>query len=201
MAETVDKKEKARDQRLRKTYRWTLDMVNQLAEIQDHKCGVCGRPFSEFKVSPNVDHVHFHVHVSRFDVCSYKPPTAHHAGSYQIFKDNLSFLYYLESILPSNTKWVATVPEIRGVIAFGKTKTEARREAKQLAMPQSVRGLLCPGRHGKAGHGCCNRLLGRVDSPTWLRAAVEYLENPPAKKILDKSPQPVLTSDSEKLND
>lgn len=59
---------------------------------------------------------------------------------------------------------------------------------REVALPLSVRGLLCPGRHGKAGHGCCNRLLGRVDNPDWLEKARNYLLNPPAKD-LDISPK------------
>jgi|SRR5579864_313258 len=64
-----------------------------------------------------------------------------------------------------------------------KTKSEAITVVKEAALPLSVRGLLCPGRHGKAGHGCCNRLLGRVDNPDWLEKARNYLLNPPAKDL------------------
>jgi Recombination endonuclease VII len=59
-----------------------------------------------------------------------------------------------------------------------KFKKEAVDEIWEAAIPLSVRGLLCPGRHRG-----CNRLLGRVDSPEWLAAALEYVKNPPAKDL------------------
>jgi hypothetical protein len=66
---------------------------------------------------------------------------------------------------------------------FGKTKAAAKADVENIALPMSVRGLLCPGRHGKAGHGSCNRLIGRVDNVEWLKKVIHYLENPPAKSI------------------
>jgi hypothetical protein len=62
---------------------------------------------------------------------------------------------------------------------WAATKKEALRLAKELALPLSVRGLLCPGRHRG-----CNRLLGRVDDPEWLEKARNYLLDPPAKSVL-----------------
>ena len=44
-----------------------------------------------------------------------------------------------------------------------------------------VRGLLCGGRY--AG---CNAKLGHVDNVEWLRAAANYVENPPAQKVLKR---------------
>ena len=67
--------------------------------------------------------------------------------------------------------------------AVQRFKKDAVRVCWERAVPLSVRGLLCPGRHGKAGHGCCNRLLGRVDNPEWLEKARNYLLNPPAKDL------------------
>lgn len=46
----------------------------------------------------------------------------------------------------------------------------------------SVRGLLCGGRW--AG---CNRKLGRIDNPEWLKSAAHYVEVPPAQNLLTKS--------------
>lgn len=54
---------------------------------------------------------------------------------------------------------------------------------------KSVRGLLCGGRY--AG---CNRKLGKIDTMDWLNAACEYIKNPPAKKLLDKSHASVVSS-------
>ena len=75
--------------------------------------------------------------------------------------------------------WRAFVPEI-GVWGFGNTKKVAIDAAKALALPLSVRGLLCPGRHGTG----CNTKLGRIDDINWLKSMIRYLENPPARKIL-----------------
>lgn len=62
------------------------------------------------------------------------------------------------------------------------TKKEAVQVCRDRALPYSVRGLLCPGRQRG-----CNRLLGRVDNIHLLENFIEYLKNPPAQKILDKS--------------
>jgi hypothetical protein len=43
----------------------------------------------------------------------------------------------------------------------------------------SVRGLLCGGRWSG-----CNRKLGRLDNPEWMRKALDYILEPPAKKVL-----------------
>lgn len=43
---------------------------------------------------------------------------------------------------------------------------------------KTVRGLLCGGRW--AG---CNRKIGRIDKPDWLRLVLAYLDNPPAREI------------------
>ena len=68
-------------------------------------------------------------------------------------------------------------------LQFAKTKAAAIALIKKTTMPYSVRGLLCPGRHGPAGT-CCNRNMGRIDNPVWLRSVLAYLEDPPARKVL-----------------
>lgn len=139
-------KESARDKRLRKKYAWTFGQVEDLAHLQDNRCGICGR---EAKDAPlNVDHFHFKVTVWRS--------------------------YFAES----GHKWCAQVRELQRPVFYGKTQKEARKLAYQDALPHSVRGLLCPGRHRG-----CNRLLGRVDSIEWLEKALAYLKDPPARKI------------------
>jgi hypothetical protein len=82
-------------------------------------------------------------------------------------------------------KWTAIVrfKDGRTFTQLGPTKKAAIAAVKDQALPESVRGLLCPGRHGKAGHGTCNRLLGHVDNIPWLKAAIRYLEHPPAAMI------------------
>lgn len=82
--------------------------------------------------------------------------------------------------------WTATVTlkDGRRFNAMGATKAFAVATVRAEALPHSVRGLLCPGRHGTAGKGCCNRLLGRVDNIQWLQHAVAYLQDPPALKLV-----------------
>ena len=75
--------------------------------------------------------------------------------------------------------WLTGCPELSPRLWWGKTKTKAIALAKDGLRPLSVRGLLCPGRHFG-----CNRLLGRVDKPVWLARALDYLNDPPAKKVL-----------------
>ena len=91
-----------------------------------------------------------------------------------------------------NSGWLAGCIELDARVWWGKTKVEAIAVAKNALLPLSVRGLLCPGRHGKAGHGSCNRLIGRIDNLPWLREVIHYLENPPAKILLDKPTPPVV---------
>lgn len=73
--------------------------------------------------------------------------------------------------------------------AFGESDPDAvRAEIDHKHIPKktkpqpskrsTVRGLLCGGRY--AG---CNRKLGHVDNPAWLKAAAEYLSNPPAQRL------------------
>ena len=85
---------------------------------------------------------------------------------------------------PMGLKWRAeTTVQGRHLVKYAKTKVAAETALREDALPLSVRGLLCPGRHGKAGHGCCNRLLGRVDNPEWLLKAHNYVIDPPAKGL------------------
>jgi len=70
---------------------------------------------------------------------------------------------------------------MRGSVFYemGRTKEEAKGALLRRVLPLSIRGLLCPGRYTG-----CNRLLGRVDRIEWLKAVLQYLENPPAWKII-----------------
>lgn len=151
----------AKAKRLWKAYRWTWAMYQALGAKQGWKCAICGRR-ADGGVSGgldrlNLDHRHFTVRVYR------NSP---------------------EQIADGIPKWVALVEDFDPVISACRgTKQAAIAAVKELALPCSVRGLLCPGRHGKAGHGCCNRLLGRVDNPDWLEKARNYLLNPPAKDL------------------
>lgn len=149
-------KEKAKDRRLRKTYGWTLEMYNALGELQEWKCP-CGRALT---THANLDHLHLHI------------------VSYRITKNHA---------IPSfanKAKWYTTVREFPDIQVWGLTKQGGIDTARCVALPRSVRGLMCHGRHGRAGSGSCNRLLGRVDNQEWLRRMADYLDDPPARKII-----------------
>jgi hypothetical protein len=127
---------------------------------QGWKCAICGRSASNSTLNGqldglNIDHRHFSIKSQRV------------ACSDQDFVGG---------------KWMAEVNEF-AIRVYSDTKKAAVAKARELALPKSVRGLLCPGRHGKAGHGCCNRLLGRVDNPEWLEKARNYLLDPPTKGL------------------
>lgn len=152
---TVTPQEQAKDKRLRKTYGWTLAMYYALERLQDGRCAGCGR--EPRKAPLQVDHFHFHITAMR------GPRTLGEAGIKQW------------------DGWNATTVEISLPYFWAKTKIEAIKLAREAALPLSVRGLLCPGRHGTG----CNTKLGRIDNPGWLRKMADYLENPPARQILN----------------
>lgn len=53
----MNKKEKAKDYRLRKTYGITLDQYNSLLKKQKNECKICSRPHTE-QAPLHVDHDH-----------------------------------------------------------------------------------------------------------------------------------------------
>jgi hypothetical protein len=59
----LNKKDRARDKRLQKSYGWSLRRVKKLDKAQKHRCGICGR--LPKKAPLNVDHKHFKVAVRR----------------------------------------------------------------------------------------------------------------------------------------
>jgi hypothetical protein len=81
---------------------------------------------------------------------------------------------------PTPQKYWLAQTTINGQMFAGtaKTKTEAIAIVKKAAMPYSVRGLLCAGRY--AG---CNRKLGRIDDPVWLRRCADYCDNWPSRAV------------------
>lgn len=148
----LTKRDRERDKRHKKNYRWSLERRNRLSAKQEHRCGICGKPESLFKQPLQIDHEHFKVEVIQYS----------HA-------------------LRSEFKWIAYARFknfSKDCSATGPTKEKAIAAVREIALPRSVRGLLCPGRY--AG---CNRLLGRVDNIIWLKNAIQYLENPPAEGI------------------
>lgn len=159
-AEFTDEKERARDKRYRKAYRITLGTYNEIGETQGWRCGACGRHQSEFTVSLNVDHEHFKITLSRIMGEDLKP--AWRAETHIRFRDA-----YLAR--------------------EAKTQKAAKAALKDVALPLSIRGLLCPGRYTG-----CNRLLGRVDNPEMLRNFLAYLEKCPAHQTIFVDKLPVL---------
>ena len=143
-------KERAKDQRLRKLYRWTLEMYNALGEAQGWKCAGCGR---EAKNMPlNLDHQHFKIEAHRI-ITEYPNPEV---------------LWEAETLVNG-----------LHLVQRGKTRAATVAALRKRALPLSVRGLLCAGRY--AG---CNRKLGRIDNPVWLKSILGYLENLPARKVI-----------------
>lgn len=144
-----EQKERARDGRYRKSYRINLVIYNQIGDAQHWRCGVCGRHQSEFTVSLNVDHEHFKI--------------------------------ILERAEDGNGWWAKTHLRFRNadLAKWGKTQAAAKRNLKDIALPLSIRGLLCPGRYTG-----CNRLMGRIDDPDWLEKVMAYLKKLPAHEII-----------------
>lgn len=60
-------------------------------------------------------------------------------------------------------------------------RTEVDHEHVEGPKRTTVRGLLCGGRWKG-----CNRKLGHIDNITWLEKIIEYLKNPPARKLLSE---------------
>lgn len=96
--------------------------------------------------------------------------------------DHRHFKVHTENI--GHKQWAAYVElsSMRQLAILGTfpTKSLAIKSSKKIAMPKSIRGILC---HGK--HRTCNYMLGRVDDVNWLRGALNYVTNPPARKILE----------------
>lgn len=149
MVRSQEQKTRDREKRYRKNYNIDLATYNAIGEKQGWRCGACGRHQSEFTVSLNVDHEHFKITLVRENRVGFKG-------------------------------WLATTL-VRGVrlVYWDRTQKKAKAGLSLIALPRSIRGLLCPGRYTG-----CNRLMGRVDRPDWLKKVIHYLENPPAHQII-----------------
>ena len=92
--------------------------------------------------------------------------------------DHEHFKIECHRLLIVDKVWEATTTFKDGRLfqARGATKTAAVQALKDVALPASVRGLLCAGRY--AG---CNRKLGSIDNIIWLKNSTTYLEHPPAQ--------------------
>jgi hypothetical protein len=105
-----------------------------------------------------------------------------HADEFQVSM-NVDHEHFTIKLAPSpEGGWIAYT-HIRfrdaNLSRWGKTQKAAREALKDIALPLSVRGLLCPGRYKG-----CNRRMGRLDDPVILRALAAYLENPPARQVI-----------------
>jgi hypothetical protein len=160
---TLEQKNKERDKRLQKNYGWTLERRTRLAEKQGNRCAICGRPEGQSPLQ--MDHYHFKVSAV---ACTHGEP-----------KTGLSENGLVS--LPYGHGWIAVahLPHKMLPWRWARAKTDAIRLAKEDALPHSVRGLLCPGRHGTG----CNTKLGRADNIEFLEKALAYLKNPPAHGI------------------
>ena len=149
-AKSADKKRRERDKRYRAKFYVGIEFYDAMLVVQDGRCGACGRPATDFKVSLNLDHEHF--------LIRHEQVRAPH-------------------LLAINLRWRAwtMLKDGRTWEKYAKTQAQAREDLKREVMPHSIRGLLCPGRYTG-----CNRLMGRIDKPDWLRKVIHYLEHPPA---------------------
>lgn len=145
---TSEQKAADRAKRLWNNYRITPERYEEIARKQNHRCAICGRHASEFTQPLQVDHFHFKILV------------------HKVLTDYPDIQW----------TWEAQT-QIENLILTQRasTKTAAIAALKNIALPRSVRGLLCPGRYRG-----CNRLLGHVDRVQWLEKAITYLTNPPA---------------------
>jgi hypothetical protein len=150
------KKRRDRDKRYRKSFYVGIEFYDALLAEQDYKCGACGRPASDFTVSLNIDHEHFTIKHEQ-------------VTTPDLIAINLRWRAY--TFLKDGRTWES----------YAKTQKQARADLKAKVMPHSIRGLLCPGRYTG-----CNRLMGRIDKPNWLRKVLEYLENTPASRVQEK---------------
>ena len=148
-----EKKRYERDKRHQRTYFVGEGFYDTLLAEQNGCCGICGRPATDFTVSLNIDHEHFLVKSQRTIKA------------------------------PPEMKWCAhtTLKDGREFSVYAQTQKQAIADLKRKVIPQSIRGLLCPGRHTG-----CNRLLGRVDKIDWLEKSLNYLKNPPASRLTNR---------------
>lgn len=143
-------KDRAKDKRLQRKFRITLERHNEIARKQDNKCKICGGDLFAYG-SPAVDHFHFKV------------------SAHRISDGDVGF--------ESTDKWKAQGFTERGCIfvtRYAKTKTAAITIVKKIMMPWSVRGLLCV--KCNRGVGCVEKLFNASRYPENLLPVIEYLK-------------------------
>ena len=127
-ATDLEKAERAKDKRLRKKFGITLDEFKRREIEQDFKCAICDGPLRAYG-PPHVDHFHF----------------------------KISLVAHYDDFLREEHGWDATAFDELGqrkFWAYGVTQKSALASLKLLAMPWSVRGLLC---------FKCNKCLGTIE--------------------------------------
>lgn len=155
--------DKSQNAYLLRNYGITLAERNEIMAWQGNKCACCGRPF-DGQCRVEVDHEHFKVTALRLR----KGGSTGIGRIHPVPPNGWIAIADLPFPSPCNWKWA-------------KNKAEAVKLAKKDGMRHSVRGILCGGKF--AG---CNRKLGRIDKPDWLRAVLAYLKNPPARQYLTR---------------
>jgi Recombination endonuclease VII len=161
-------------------------MAQSQEEIAAKKLRECGkRRWKNYRWTNEMYDALLAIQDGKCAVCGKRPKE----GGMNLVIDHYHFKITTRRTNNSEKGWFAECCELTPIISWGKTKSEAVKRLRDGLLPLSVRGLLCPGRHGKAGHGACNRLIGRVDNVEWLKKVIAYLENPPANKILDNRPK------------
>ena len=154
--EIAAKKRRDRDKRYHRDFNIGIEFYDAILAEQGGCCGACGRPATAFTVSLNIDHEHFRVVTERVIEITGRIPGE------------------------LNLRWRAytTLKDGRTWEKYAKTQKQAIYGLKRLVLPHSIRGLLCPGRYTG-----CNRLMGRIDRIDWLEKVLNYLKNPPAKRL------------------
>lgn len=138
--------DKARDQRLKRTYGITQAEWEAMFDAQGRRCAICGKP------EPPPDKRPFH--------------TDHdHTFRYlTVRKEKLTEPWH---DLPVGA-WYAEIEALRDVYAFRRKRNDAIRACREQAKRASVRGIIC--------WQCNAGLKKFGDNPLALAEAAEYLK-------------------------
>ena len=146
-ARTSEEKERDKDKRIQRKFGITLANRDQRIREQDGKCKICGGPLDAYG-PPNIDHYHFFVEAAR----------------------------HFETPLMIEDGWDSVAFDERGSAIFkahAQTKAAAIAAVKILAMPWSIRGMLCF--KCNKGLGYIARFFGAERNPHILLFVFNYL--------------------------
>ena len=144
----ADKKDRAKDRRLRKKFGISLEEHNLRRANQRDRCAICAGPLDAYGPA-HTDHFHFKVKAFR----ATQP-------------------------CPKDLKWYAQAYDERGRVVFlqrAGTKEQAVKAVRTVAMPWSIRGLLCF--KCNKGLGSIERFFDAASHPENLLPVIEYLKN------------------------